>query len=430
MVLKRILSVSCVMISILLSGCATNSMTGRNQLSIVSEEAAINQSSAVYSSMIDAYAKKNKVSSNAAINERVQKITNRLVERAVFYRPDSQKWQWQVNVIEAEDVNAFCMAGGKMAVYTGLLDKVKPTDDELAQVMGHEIAHALANHSSEKMSVQILTKVAVTTAAVAAGQDGRAVGDVAELAGKAFVTLPNSRSAETEADKLGIELAAQAGYKPQAAITLWEKMMAATGSHGKGDFFSTHPSSPNRIAALEELQPPMLSIYKERAPLYVRYKPTHQYVRTAVDEAGFTSSNVRVIKAGEKLTEAPNIDPNKAIAFYSPEYESFKRGDFEFRCESCSVQFYQKQTQLKKMHDKHDWRGLAQSVIKTGYAMDLSYYYLASAAQGLGLVGASKTYFRKAKELSENKERSCTNAKMIKCNGIDITVAADEALSW
>lgn len=428
MLVKNILLVTCVMVSSLLAGCATNSMTGRNQLTIVSEEVAINKSSKVYSSMVDAYAKDNKISSNTAINERVQKVTNRLVERAVFYRPASQKWKWQVNVIESDDVNAFCMAGGKMAVYTGLLKKVEPTDDELAQVMGHEIAHALANHTAEKMSVQILTNIAVTTAAVAANQDVRAVNDLAELAGKAFVTLPNSRAAETEADKLGIELAAQAGYNPQAAITLWEKMMAATGSKSKGDFFSTHPSSPNRITALEALQAPMQQIYTERAPLYAQYKPTHQYVRTSVDAAGFSSSNVRVIETSEKLMEAPDIELNQVATFYTPEYESFKRGEFELSCHNCGMPFYMKQSELKQMHDKQDWRSLAQSVIKTGYPIDLSYYYLASAAQGLGLVGASKTYFRKAKELSENKELTCTNAKMIKCNGIDITAAADEAL--
>lgn len=166
--MKNILLAFLLVCSAFLSGCATNAMTGRTQLMMVSEAAAISKSSQLYSSMIDSYAKDSKISSDTVVNERVQKITNRLVERAVFYRPDSQKWQWQVNVIESDEVNAFCMAGGKMAVYTGLLNKVQPTDDELAQVMGHEIAHALANHTAEKMSVQILTNIAIATVAVAA----------------------------------------------------------------------------------------------------------------------------------------------------------------------------------------------------------------------------------------------------------------------
>jgi len=436
---KGLLTVFVVSLA-LLSGCATNSMTGRSQLMIVSESAAINKSSSLYESMIDAYDKKNKVSSDTALNERVQTITNRLVERAVLYKPDSQKWKWQVSVIESDEVNAFCMAGGKMAVYTGLFDKLQPTDDELAQVMGHEISHALANHTAEKMSVDLLTKIAIgaVTVAVAASdqssggnqrqQNMRATQDVAILAGAAFVTLPNSRGAETEADKLGIELAAQAGYSPHSAITLWEKMMAETGNKSKGDFMSTHPSPPNRIEAFQALQEPMQKIYKERAPLYANYKPTYQYVRTAKDSAGFSSSNVRVITEGSALAEAPAIDATQAMAFYSSSYESFKQGAIDLSCKNCGLKFYLNQSDLKNLHDKQDWRGLAQNVIKIGYEFDLSYYYLGIAAKGLGLIEPSKIYFTKAKALSETPDSTCANAKMIKCNDIDIAASADEAL--
>jgi len=439
--MNKILLMVFVVLSATLSGCATNSMTGRSQLMIVSESAAINKSSSLYESMIDAYDKKNKVSNDAAVNERVQKITNRLVERAVLYKPDSQKWKWQVNVIESDEVNAFCMAGGKMAVYTGLLDKLQPTDDELAQVMGHEISHALANHTAEKMSVDILTKVAVaavTVAVVASDQSGNqnqrqqninTTQDLAILAGAAFVTLPNSRGAETEADKLGIELAAQAGYDPQSAITLWEKMMAETGNKSKGDFMSTHPSPPNRIEAFRVLQEPMQKIYKERAPLYADYKPAYQYVRTAKDSARFSSSNVRVIDDGAPLVEAPAIDATQAMAFYSPSYESFKQGTLELSCKNCSLKFYLNQSDYKKLQEKQDWRALAQNIIKVGYEFDLSYYYLGVAAKGLGLVEPAKVYFRKAKELSGTPDSTCSNAKMIKCNGLDVSATADEALN-
>jgi Zn-dependent protease with chaperone function len=424
-----------LLILLSMSGCATNSMTGRSQLILVSESAAITKSSKLYASMIESYDKDSKISSDVIVNERVQKITNRLVERAVLYRPDSQKWQWQVNVIQADDVNAFCMAGGKMVVYTGLLDKVQPTDDELAQVMGHEIAHALANHSAEKMSVDIVTKIAagvVTAAASASGgsnnQNSRVVQDAAVLAGAAFVTLPNSRGAENEADKLGIELAAQAGYNPEASVTLWEKMMAITGNKDKGDFLSTHPSPPNRIESLQALQEPMKKIYEARAPLYADYKPGYQYVKAAKDSEGFSSSNVRVVTAGSLPTESPSIDATQAIAFYSPDYESFKQGTFELSCKNCSLKFYMDQADLKNLHDKQDWRGLAQNIIKIGYQFDLSYYYLASAAKGLGLVDASKIYFRKAKDLSESEESACSKAKMIKCGDIDVATTAENAL--
>lgn len=437
--MNKILLVTSLLFSSFLAGCATNAMTGRSQLMIVSESAAINKSSSLYESMIDAYDKKNKVSSDAALNERVRTITNRLVERAVLYKPDSQKWKWQVNVIESEEVNAFCMAGGKMAVYTGLLDKLQPTDDELAQVMGHEISHALANHTAEKMSVDILSKIAVaavTVAVAASDQSGSqsqrqqnisTTQDLAILAGAAFVTLPNSRGAETEADKLGIEIAAQAGYNPQSAITLWEKMMAETGNKSKGDFMSTHPSPPNRIEAFQALLEPMNKIYAERAPLYTNYKPSYEYVRTAKDSEGFSSSNVRVVTEGASLAE-PNIDATQAMAFYSPTYESFKQGTLELTCKSCSLKFYMSQSDFKKLHEKQDWRGLAQQVIKVGYEFDLSYYYLAVAAKGLGLTESSKAYFRKAKELSETVDFTCSHARMIKCNGVEVAAAADEAL--
>lgn len=417
----------------LMSGCATNSMTGRSQLILVSEAAAINKSSSLYSSMIDAYNKDSKLSTNVELNERVLKITNRLVEKAVLYKPDAQKWKWQVNVIESEEINAFCMAGGKMAVYTGLLEKVNPTDDELAQVMGHEISHALANHTAEKMSVDILTKIAVATATVAVATSGggtqqqrnnnaNAAQNVAVLAGAAFVTLPNSRSAETEADKLGIEIAAQAGYNPAASITLWEKMMEATGDKSKGDFLRTHPSSPSRIEALQALQEPMMKIYQERLQVYANYTPEYQYVRSNKDSAGFSSTNVRVIEEGKaSLVEPPKIDSTKAIAFYSADYEAFKQGNLEMKCTSCSLKFYLNQKDLKEMHAKEDWRGLAQSLIKIGYEFDLSYYYLAAAAKGLGFKESAEKYLSKARELSEVEKTSCEVAKMIKCTDVKIS---------
>lgn len=297
--MKRIILITSLAFASLISGCATNPLTGRSQLILVSESAAINKSSSLYESMIDAYGKESKISDDVAVNERVQKITYRLVKRAILYKPNSQKWQWQVNVIESEEVNAFCMAGGKMAVYIGLLKKIQPTDDELAQVMGHEISHALANHTAEKMSVDLLTKIAIGAVTVAAAASDKstnqsqrnynqqAVQNVAILAGSAFVTLPNSRGAETEADKLGIELAAQSGYNPEAAVTLWNKMMEVTGNKSKGDFMSTHPSPPNRIEALTALQEPMKKIYDARAPLYADYKPTYHMSEQQKIQLGF-----------------------------------------------------------------------------------------------------------------------------------------------
>jgi hypothetical protein len=117
------------------------------------------------------------------------------------------------------------------------------------------------------------------------------------------------------------------------------------------------------------------------------------------------------------------------MAFYSPDYESFKQGTFELNCKTCSLKFYMNQADLKSFHDKNDWRGLAQGAIKIGYQFDLSYYYLGAAAKGLGLVDSSKIYFRKAKELSEGIETACLKAKMIKCNGIDVVAKSSESMN-
>ena len=135
-----------------LAGCQSNPVTGRSQLMLVSESTAINESKQAYSALLQPLAKDGKIDSDPATVARVHEITSRLIAQAIKYRPETQDWEWSVKVIDdPKTVNAWCMAGGKMAVYTGLIQQIKPTDDELAQVMGHEISHALAKHSQEKM---------------------------------------------------------------------------------------------------------------------------------------------------------------------------------------------------------------------------------------------------------------------------------------
>jgi predicted Zn-dependent protease len=168
---------------------------------------------------------------------------------------------------DPKTVNAWCMAGGRMAFYSGLVVALKPTDDEIAQVMGHEIAHALAKHQAEKMSRAMATQVGVS--AVAIMTDSRYAGIAAQAAAAAAmvaVELPNSREAESEADRVGIELAAKAGYDPNAAVTLWQKMGKVSGGDGKGDFLSTHPAPEKRMEALAALVPEMMTYYRDPKP--------------------------------------------------------------------------------------------------------------------------------------------------------------------
>jgi predicted Zn-dependent protease len=186
----------------------------------------------------------------------VRTITGRLVTEAVAQYPRTADWEWSVAIIDdPETVNAWCMAGGRMAVYTGLFEKLKLTDAEFAQIMGHEISHALANHTAERMSRSMATTIGVIAVGVAADNHAVALGGAA-LAAKLALELPNSRVAESEADEIGIELATRAGYDPDAAVTLWQKMGSLSGSK-QPEFLSTHPAPANREAALAALTPEM-----------------------------------------------------------------------------------------------------------------------------------------------------------------------------
>jgi len=239
--------------------CAT-SPTGRRQLMLVSEGQAISASRQAYVQDMSKLKAEGKLVTDPKLLARVERITERLVAQAVIMRPDSAGWDWSVEVIdEPKTVNAWCMAGGRMAIYTGLILKVDPTDDELAQVMGHEIAHALANHTAEKMSMAIASQVGILAAGIASDKPGQTMA-MAAAAATLAVNLPNSRAAESEADRIGIELAAKAGYDPRAAATLWQKMGAVGGSTPP-TFLSTHPGPDQRQQKLAQLAPKMQPYY-------------------------------------------------------------------------------------------------------------------------------------------------------------------------
>ncbi len=193
--------------------------------------------------------------------QRLRVIARRLIPFTAPWNERSRNWQWEVNLIGSSQVNAFCMPGGKIAFYTGILDKLKLDDDEVAMVMGHEMAHALREHSRERLAKTQATSLGLSLGARLLGLGQ--LGDVAADLGTQLLTLKYSRDDETEADLVGLELGARAGYDPQASISLWRKMIAANGSGGPG-FLSTHPSGPNRIEELRANIPKVLGLY-ERA---------------------------------------------------------------------------------------------------------------------------------------------------------------------
>ncbi len=408
--------------ALLASGCATNTMTGRSQLMLVSEQQAISGSASAYSSMIGGFAKKQKLETATPRVARVKAITNRLVAEAVRFRPDAANWHWEVQVIEdAKTVNAFCMAGGKMGIYTGFWEKLDATDDEVAAVMGHEIGHALASHTREKMSVGLAAGVGATVlAALVASrssassfQTNRAAFSAA--AGLA-VTLPNSREAENEADQIGIELAARAGFDPRAAVTLWEKMAKQGGS--PVEFLSTHPSPQNRVQRLNELVAKVDPLYQ-----------TAKAGGPARDIPDFLGPNPNERPAGtasrEEYAARVAAEP-QAMTFVSEDFERFSKGEAVFTCGAeCGLSYaYQKGT-WKALHDKKAWRELAVSVMKVGYLNDLSYFLLAEAAKGLGLRDAAAAYHRRAFE-AQAAGKTCAGA-FNTCEGFEIKLAGAAA---
>ncbi|WP_432728984.1 M48 family metallopeptidase [Variovorax sp. W6] len=193
--------------------------------------------------------------------QRLRAIAKRLIPFATPWNSRARDWKWEVNLIGSKQINAFCMPGGKIAFFTGILEQLKLTDDEVAMVMGHEMAHALREHARARMAKSAGTGAALSIGAQLLGWGQ--VGDLAARAGTQLITLKFSRGDETEADLVGLELAARAGYDPQASVSLWKKMATASKNQGGLNFLSTHPSGPDRIAKLEANLPKVEKLYRD-----------------------------------------------------------------------------------------------------------------------------------------------------------------------
>lgn len=213
-----------------------------------------------YSQIIAEAQKKGALNRDAAQAERVRRIAQRLIPHTAVFRDDAPRWKWETNVLQSDQVNAWCMPGGKIAVYSALIEKLNITDDELAAVMGHEIAHALREHARERMSRQAATGVGLAVVEILTGVQ---VGDLGQTFAQSMFVLPNSRENEQEADRIGVELAARAGYDPRAAVALWTKM-AGLGGGQPPQWLSTHPSHETRVRDLQAYSQRVLPLY-ERA---------------------------------------------------------------------------------------------------------------------------------------------------------------------
>ncbi|KIU43812.1 MULTISPECIES: M48 family metallopeptidase [Pseudomonas] len=268
--MRRSVVIGALSASVLLAGCqAVNTTSGgavgveRKQymFSMLSTDEVNQMYAQSYQQTLGEASTKGMLDKTSATAKRVQAIADRLIVQAPKFRPDAAQWKWEVNLIKSDELNANCGPGGKIIFYTGLIDKLKLTDDEIAAVMGHEIAHALREHGREAMSKAYGVEMARQGAGAlfGLGQDSLALADTVV---QYSMTLPNSRSNENEADLIGLELAARAGYNPNAAISLWNKMTEASGG-SQPEFMSTHPASSSRIASLQAAIPKVMPLYEQ-----------------------------------------------------------------------------------------------------------------------------------------------------------------------
>jgi predicted Zn-dependent protease len=264
---------SALSVVLLLAACQTVQTTRSGDIGVdrkqtmttlVSSKEVEQEAAQQYAKVLTGASKKGLLNENPQQVQRVRAIAARLIAQVGVFRDDAPKWKWEVNVLTSKDINAWCMPGGKIAVYSGLIDRLKLSDDELAAVMGHEIAHALREHARERMGRQMATQTATAVGAIAIGVltgvyiDPQTAGSFTQ----AMFVLPNSRENEQEADLIGIELAARAGYDPRAAITLWQKM-AQAGGGGPPEWLSTHPSHETRLRELQNDVQKVMPLYEK-----------------------------------------------------------------------------------------------------------------------------------------------------------------------
>jgi predicted Zn-dependent protease len=233
----------------------------RRQMMMVSSKEMEQASSQSYHQILQQAGQKNALNRDKVQVERVRAVARRLIPATGAFRPDAPAWQWEVNVLTSNDLNAWCMAGGKIAFYSGIIEKLALTDDEIAAIMGHEIAHALREHARERASQSMVTNVGVAVVGAVLGV-GRAGTDLLGTVAKVSFELPNSREHETEADRIGVELAALGGYDPRAAISLWQKMAKAS-SGAPPQWLSTHPSNETRQQDLQQYAARVMPLYEQ-----------------------------------------------------------------------------------------------------------------------------------------------------------------------
>ncbi len=264
--LKTLALLLSTLLIVTLSGCQSTTSSGavgaeRRQLLLVSSQQLEQMSAQAYSKLQAESAKKGTLNTDPAMTRRVRAIASRITPQTRVFRADAPGWNWEVNVVNSKELNAFCMPGGKIMFYSGLINQLRLTDDEIGIVMGHEISHALREHSREQVSQAMAAQTAIGVGAALLGLgDGSA--SLANAGYEALIASKFSRVDETEADRIGLELSARAGYDPRAGVTLWQKMIKASEGSSPPEFLSTHPAGYSRIQQIEALLPTVMPLYQ------------------------------------------------------------------------------------------------------------------------------------------------------------------------
>jgi predicted Zn-dependent protease len=249
-----------------LAGCETTTTGGavgadRSQLMLVSSSELDRMAAKEYASLLADARRKGTLNQDAAMLRRVRAVAARIEPRTAVFRRDAPAWRWEVNVLASPELNAFCMPGGKIIFHAGLIKQLQLTDSEIAIVMGHEIAHALREHSREQVSQAMAAQATIGVGGALLGLGEGAAG-LAGAGYQALVASKFSRTDEAEADRIGLELTARAGYDPRAGVTLWRKMIAANGGARPPEFLSSHPAEESRVHEIEALLPTVMPLYQ------------------------------------------------------------------------------------------------------------------------------------------------------------------------
>lgn len=247
-----------------MTGCTSTTDSGviggeRKQLLLISSEEVLQMSNQSYQKLLAAARASGDLDADTKQVVRLKRIANRLIAHTAVYRTDATAWDWKVHTIRSNTINAFVLPGGKIIFYSGIINQLNLTDDEIAAIMGHEMAHALREHSREQISRQVATQGGLGLAASIFGLSSGQVQAV-NLVGELGMNLPHSRTQENEADRIGLELMARAGYNPNAAVSLWQKMQRTEGGEPP-QWLSTHPNSQNRITTIQALIPNVMPLY-------------------------------------------------------------------------------------------------------------------------------------------------------------------------